>query len=98
MEREYKLAIVSGDYKCVERSLTRKFVAVNDPFHSGIRPLNLALLWSQATVARMLLDFGAKVNDEDSFRYDERQKCPIHYAAQSGTIEIVEVRGCSGSG
>ena len=91
MHREYELAIVEGDKTYIEGLLTNQLVPINELFQSGIRPLNFALLHNQIEVARVLLELGARVNDVDSFRYDERQKYPIHYAAQCGNVNIIQV-------
>lgn len=58
----------------------------NIPSQSGYRifPLHMALLANNATISRLLIDFGANVNTPH-----QSGLTPLHIAVQNGDIEII---------
>ena len=91
MLQEYEQAIADGNIAYI-RTLSVKYpTKLNEPLISGILPLNKALQLEQIEVVKVLIKLGCRFNKEDSFRYDERQKHPIHYASAAGFIDVIQV-------
>ena len=65
---------------------------MNLRFDGGITPLNYALSLKREHIAQTLIDNGVDFKQSDSFHLDdERKRYPIHYAAESGLIAILDL-------
>lgn len=78
------IAVDEGDLEEIGRLLKKGF-DVNKRDESGMTPLHCAVLDRNSECVQMLLDAGAQI------RMAQLQIAPIHFAAQTGVIVIVEM-------